>query len=138
MSSSRPRSTFVPVSTSSIVRLLSEGHTATLLLASGAVARREAELEAHHSSPSAPSSPDCAAENPIRMGEPIRCRECGHRVMYKPRTKRSESLEEVCELVREGREKLTDQPVVVSCLLLGPQWSVCSLDCLKSQWESIR
>ncbi|CDZ98013.1 dna-directed rna polymerase i [Phaffia rhodozyma] len=31
---------------------------------------------------------DCAAENNIKMGEPIRCRECGHRVMYKPRTKR--------------------------------------------------
>ncbi|KAL7415684.1 DNA directed RNA polymerase [Mrakia frigida] len=36
---------------------------------------------------------DCAAENPIRMGEPIRCRECGHRVMYKPRTKRSVQFE---------------------------------------------
>lgn len=31
---------------------------------------------------------DCAASNEIRPREPIRCRECGHRVMYKKRTKR--------------------------------------------------
>ena len=31
---------------------------------------------------------DCAATNEIRPREPIRCRECGHRVMYKKRTKR--------------------------------------------------
>jgi DNA-directed RNA polymerase subunit RPC12/RpoP len=92
MSSSRPKSISVLVSKRSIARLLSEVYTPTSLLASGdAVARRESELEAHHSSPSLASSSDCAAENPIRMGEPIRCRECGHRVMYKPRTKRSES-----------------------------------------------
>lgn len=27
------------------------------------------------------------------MGELIRCRECGHRVMYKPRTHKSESAQ---------------------------------------------
>ena len=33
---------------------------------------------------------DCGAKNEIRPREPIRCRECGHRIMYKKRTKRSE------------------------------------------------
>ncbi|PWN52487.1 hypothetical protein IE53DRAFT_367155 [Violaceomyces palustris] len=31
---------------------------------------------------------ECSATNEIRPREPIRCRECGHRVMYKKRTKR--------------------------------------------------
>ncbi|WFD49749.1 DNA-directed RNA polymerase core subunit rpc10 [Malassezia furfur] len=31
---------------------------------------------------------DCSATNDIRPREPIRCRECGHRIMYKKRTKR--------------------------------------------------
>src|ERR1700733_15390333 len=35
------------------------------------------------------ASPDCSAENTIRVREPIRCRECGHRIMYKKRTKQS-------------------------------------------------
>lgn len=33
---------------------------------------------------------DCAANNEIKAREPIRCRECGCRVMYKKRIKRSE------------------------------------------------
>ncbi|KAI0770787.1 hypothetical protein BC629DRAFT_1291893, partial [Irpex lacteus] len=32
---------------------------------------------------------DCNAKNEIKPREPIRCRECGHRIMYKNRTKRS-------------------------------------------------
>lgn len=32
---------------------------------------------------------DCGAKNEIKTREPIRCRECGHRIMYKKRTKRS-------------------------------------------------
>ncbi|KAF9265091.1 hypothetical protein L218DRAFT_861676 [Marasmius fiardii PR-910] len=32
---------------------------------------------------------DCGARNEIKPREPIRCRECGHRIMYKKRTKRS-------------------------------------------------
>ncbi|ETW84311.1 hypothetical protein HETIRDRAFT_381789, partial [Heterobasidion irregulare TC 32-1] len=31
---------------------------------------------------------DCGAKNEIKSREPIRCRECGHRIMYKKRTKR--------------------------------------------------
>ncbi|KIY49524.1 hypothetical protein FISHEDRAFT_5263, partial [Fistulina hepatica ATCC 64428] len=31
---------------------------------------------------------DCGAHTQIKAGEPIRCRECGHRIMYKKRTKR--------------------------------------------------
>ncbi|KAF8974399.1 DNA directed RNA polymerase [Flammula alnicola] len=33
---------------------------------------------------------DCGAKNEIKPREPIRCRECGHRIMYKKRTKRSQ------------------------------------------------
>ena len=35
------------------------------------------------------STSDCGAKNEIKSREPIRCRECGHRIMYKKRTKRS-------------------------------------------------
>ncbi|PBK94853.1 hypothetical protein ARMGADRAFT_926664, partial [Armillaria gallica] len=35
---------------------------------------------------------DCGAKNEIKSREPIRCRECGHRIMYKKRTKRSTSM----------------------------------------------
>ncbi|GAA6001514.1 DNA-directed RNA polymerase core subunit RPC10 [Rhodotorula paludigena] len=38
------------------------------------------------------SCADCAATNEIKAREPIRCRECGCRVMYKKRIKRSASL----------------------------------------------
>ncbi|XP_066235332.1 DNA-directed RNA polymerases I, II, and III subunit RPABC4-like [Saccopteryx leptura] len=31
---------------------------------------------------------DCHRENEIKSWGPIRCRECGHRIMYKKRTKR--------------------------------------------------
>ena len=31
---------------------------------------------------------DCHCENEIRPKDPIRCRECGYRIMYKKRTKR--------------------------------------------------
>lgn len=31
---------------------------------------------------------DCHNENEIRPRDPIRCRECGYRIMYKKRTKR--------------------------------------------------
>lgn len=32
---------------------------------------------------------ECHSENEIRPNEAIRCRECGYRIMYKKRTKRS-------------------------------------------------
>ena len=32
---------------------------------------------------------ECHSENEIRPKDPIRCRECGYRIMYKKRTKRS-------------------------------------------------
>ncbi|KAI8620368.1 hypothetical protein BC830DRAFT_1059383, partial [Chytriomyces sp. MP71] len=35
---------------------------------------------------------DCGADNVINPREPIRCKECGHRILYKKRTKRSECL----------------------------------------------
>ncbi|KAF8326519.1 DNA directed RNA polymerase [Cantharellus anzutake] len=36
---------------------------------------------------------DCGARTEIRPREPIRCRECGHRIMYKKRTKRMVQFE---------------------------------------------
>jgi DNA-directed RNA polymerase subunit RPC12/RpoP len=35
---------------------------------------------------------DCGADNPLRANEPIRCKECGHRVMYKKRVKVKQTL----------------------------------------------
>ena len=32
---------------------------------------------------------ECHTENEIKARDPIRCRECGHRIMYKKRTRRS-------------------------------------------------
>ncbi|KAH9393562.1 DNA-directed RNA polymerases I, II, and III subunit RPABC4 [Tyrophagus putrescentiae] len=31
---------------------------------------------------------ECHADNEIKLKDPIRCRECGYRIMYKKRTKR--------------------------------------------------
>jgi len=31
---------------------------------------------------------DCDMDVPLKRGEPIRCRNCGHRVLYKQRTNR--------------------------------------------------
>ncbi|KPV74974.1 uncharacterized protein RHOBADRAFT_66522 [Rhodotorula graminis WP1] len=39
------------------------------------------------------SCADCAASNEIKAREPIRCRECGCRVMYKKRIKRKVQFE---------------------------------------------
>ncbi|KAF7776083.1 hypothetical protein Agabi119p4_4476 [Agaricus bisporus var. burnettii] len=36
---------------------------------------------------------DCGAKNEIKSREPIRCRECGHRIMYKKRTTRMVQFE---------------------------------------------
>ncbi|KAA1466134.1 DNA-directed RNA polymerase I [Dentipellis sp. KUC8613] len=36
---------------------------------------------------------DCGAKNEIKAREPIRCRECGHRIMYKKRTRRMVQFE---------------------------------------------
>lgn len=35
---------------------------------------------------------DCNAKVPLKRGDPIRCKECGHRVLYKERTKRYDSI----------------------------------------------
>ncbi|KAI9199753.1 DNA directed RNA polymerase [Polychytrium aggregatum] len=36
---------------------------------------------------------ECGADNEIKPREPIRCKECGHRIMYKKRTKRMVQFE---------------------------------------------
>ncbi len=33
---------------------------------------------------------DCGAKNIIKGGDPVRCRHCGFRILYKTRTKRCE------------------------------------------------
>lgn len=39
---------------------------------------------------------ECHTENEIKSRDPIRCRECGYRIMYKKRTKRSILLPTTC------------------------------------------
>jgi len=36
---------------------------------------------------------DCNSKIPLKKGDPIRCKECGHRVLYKERTKRMVQFE---------------------------------------------
>ena len=36
---------------------------------------------------------DCGAKNNIKGGDPVRCRQCGFRILYKMRTKRCEFIE---------------------------------------------
>ena len=50
---------------------------------------------------------DCGVKSAIRVNETIRCKECGHRVMYKPRTHRSE-----LHLSATRRSKTDDRVVV--------------------------
>jgi len=35
---------------------------------------------------------DCGARNMIKAGDPVRCRQCGFRILYKMRTKRCKLL----------------------------------------------
>ncbi|MFS8019878.1 putative RNA polymerase archaeal subunit P/eukaryotic subunit RPABC4 [Helianthus anomalus] len=35
---------------------------------------------------------DCGQENTLKVGDVIQCRECGYRILYKKRTRRSNSL----------------------------------------------
>ncbi|KAI9840525.1 MAG: DNA-directed RNA polymerase core subunit rpc10 [Thelocarpon superellum] len=36
---------------------------------------------------------ECNSKVPLKRGDPIRCKECGHRVLYKERTKRMVQFE---------------------------------------------
>ncbi len=45
-----------------------------------------------HSKPVQYACGDCDAKVVIKRGDPIRCKECGHRVLYKERTNRSVEL----------------------------------------------
>ncbi|KAK9481414.1 DNA directed RNA polymerase [Lipomyces japonicus] len=36
---------------------------------------------------------NCAAPNTLNRNDPVRCRECGHRVLYKQRTRRMVQFE---------------------------------------------
>jgi DNA-directed RNA polymerase subunit RPC12/RpoP len=46
--------------------------------------RRPAELSGAHA-----RSADCGFENTLKSGDHVQCRECGYRILYKKRTKRS-------------------------------------------------
>lgn len=35
---------------------------------------------------------DCGAENTLKSGDVIQCRECGYRILYKKRTRRSMAM----------------------------------------------
>jgi DNA-directed RNA polymerase subunit RPC12/RpoP len=42
---------------------------------------------------------DCGAEIEIKPKDVIRCRECGHRILYKKRTKRSKQIVTISALI---------------------------------------
>ncbi|KAG5579088.1 hypothetical protein H5410_049715 [Solanum commersonii] len=48
---------------------------------------------------------DCGQENTLKPGDVIQCRECGYRILYKKRTRRSEQCYPVLKLVG-GRVEL--------------------------------
>eukprot|EP00069_Balaena_mysticetus_P011123 bmy_21051T0 len=48
---------------------------------------------------------ECHTENEIKSRDPIRCRECGYRIMYKKRTKRRILLTKLSEYEIRGSEK---------------------------------
>ncbi|GAA5823366.1 hypothetical protein JCM5353_008251 [Sporobolomyces roseus] len=58
---------------------------------------------------------DCAANNEIKAREPIRCRECGCRVMYKKRIKRSK---QTLSTSRRGYEVANEPPESILLHLL--------------------
>ena len=43
---------------------------------------------------------DCNAEVPLKKGDPIRCKDCGYRVLYKERTRRY--LKNSCSVMNVG------------------------------------
>uniref|UniRef100_A0A8V0YFB2 RNA polymerase II, I and III subunit K n=1 Tax=Gallus gallus TaxID=9031 RepID=A0A8V0YFB2_CHICK len=45
---------------------------------------------------------ECHTENEIKARDPIRCRECGYRIMYKKRTKRCILLQNAIECIWEA------------------------------------
>uniref|UniRef100_A0A4W6DZ71 DNA-directed RNA polymerases I, II, and III subunit RPABC4 n=1 Tax=Lates calcarifer TaxID=8187 RepID=A0A4W6DZ71_LATCA len=48
---------------------------------------------------------ECHTENEIKARDPIRCRECGYRIMYKKRTKRC--ILKMCVSERD-RDRVTE------------------------------
>ena len=49
---------------------------------------------------------DCASQIGLKKGDPIRCKECGHRILYKERTKRSVLAVEAVEAHRLTVDRL--------------------------------
>ena len=45
---------------------------------------------------------DCGAKNIIKPGDPVRCRQCGFRILYKTRTKRCRSTLEMGRVSKQS------------------------------------
>ena len=43
---------------------------------------------------------DCGAKNLIKGGDPVRCRQCGFRILYKTRTKRCKFIYHWVHIIR--------------------------------------
>uniref|UniRef100_A0AAZ3QIS1 DNA-directed RNA polymerases I, II, and III subunit RPABC4 n=1 Tax=Oncorhynchus tshawytscha TaxID=74940 RepID=A0AAZ3QIS1_ONCTS len=54
---------------------------------------------------------ECHTENEIKARDPIRCRECGYRIMYKKRTKR-------CILLNSGNSILDGVCIILLSFIL--------------------
>ena len=54
---------------------------------------------------------DCGARNLIKGGDPVRCRQCGFRILYKTRTKRRECV----VAFRAPRREASRRRVFASC-----------------------
>lgn len=50
---------------------------------------------------------DCGARNTIKAGDPVRCRQCGFRILYKIRTKRCKFVKESASSVESLTLSLT-------------------------------
>lgn len=59
---------------------------------------------------------DCGAQNVIKNKDPIRCRQCNHRIMYKMRTKRGKEQQQL-PLGVLGRVSCSLR--LLSCLLIS-------------------
>ncbi|KAK6328014.1 hypothetical protein J4Q44_G00036600 [Coregonus suidteri] len=53
---------------------------------------------------------ECHTENEIKARDPIRCRECGYRIMYKKRTKRYSSMD-----AQKDVQPPKQQPMIYIC-----------------------
>lgn len=78
---------------------------------------------------------DCGAKNEIKAREPIRCRECGHRIMYKKRTRRSALyLSYGCRCKTDDSAFPSVRSVNIDCVPLGTSHRITC--CIVVQFEA--